>query len=353
MGLTIRWDITNRCNLHCKHCSAYDDLHKSSIDELTTKEILAIMDQFSTEQIDRIKLLGGEPLLRDDLGEIITAAHLNNIPIGITTNGTIPFNEQLQKCITTGMVEYITFSLDSENDMINATLRPLDTVEIIKKNIKNINLLKQKYSLSLKVAINCIINNKNYSSIGSILEFAVQNQIDKISFSNLVPRGRAEKLTNLIATPSQLIQSALIIADFHQNNSSLISIEPSFAPALIMDYVRIKHKKAFPLTTYHCRAATELCYINETGNLYPCESIKSKYMINDNNILEHSFREIWNSAEFNDIFQDIESGKQYNSEFCKQCKYCFKTCYPCLNWSMKTKICEKIVYEIPNIFEVI
>lgn len=353
MALTIRWDITKKCNLHCKHCSAYEDTSNSNNAQLALQDIISIMQKFSDEKIDLIKLLGGEPLLRDDLNQIILEANLRKIPIGFTTNGTVPFSKDIQGSIMAGKLRYITFSLDSENDSINAALRPSNTVNIVKDNIKYIAELKQKYQLPLKIAVNCVINKNNYLSIDSLLDFAIQNNVNKISFSNLVPRGRAKSLDELIITPSQLIQTALIIANHFKNNNGLISVEPSFAPALLADYMRIKYDMKFPEIIYRCRAATELCYIDEIGRLYPCESIINKYPMNNNNLLEYSFRDIWNSQEFNKVFQEVEYGIEYSSNLCKLCKYRFATCYPCINWSMKPKICEQIKQEIPNIFEVI
>ena len=352
MAITIRWDITKNCNLHCKHCSAYEDMNNSNNSQLALQDIISIMQKFSGEKINLIKLLGGEPLLRNDLNKIIIEANVLNIPIGFTTNGTVPFGKDIQELIIANKLRYITFSLDSENDSINATLRSPNTVKGIKDNIKYVSELKQKHQLPLKIAINCVINKNNFLDINNLLDFAIQNYIDKISFSNLVPRGRAKHLDSLIVTSSQLIQTALIIANHFKNNNELISIEPSFAPALLADYIRVKYDMEFPEITYRCRASTELCYIDEIGRLYPCESIISKYPISKNSLLEYSFRDIWNSEEFNKVFQEVEYGVEYSSELCKSCKYRFKTCYPCVNWSMKPQICEQIKQEIPNIFEV-
>lgn len=352
MGLTIRWDITKKCNLKCKHCSAYEDMLEISDTQLSTQEIISIMENISQERIDLIKLYGGEPFLREDLSDIIDEAYARDLPIGITTNGTIPLNEEIENQIISGKLKYITISLDSDNDSINSILRPENTAEIVKKNIEHFSAIKKQYRLPMRISVNCVLNSVNCSKIESILDFCSQYNINKISFSNLVPRGRAKGMTHLITTPDQLIRTSVIIAAYFNKCENSTLIEPFFAPALLADYIRIKYNLKFPITSYYCRAATEVGYIDERGRLFPCESIANRYAIFNNNLLEHSFRDIWNSSIFNCAFQEVESGVEYTSKLCNSCKYRFTSCYPCINWSMKPKLCELIRQEITNIFEV-
>ena len=353
MGLTIRWDITKKCNLKCKHCSAYNDTLEPCDIQLSSKEIAFVMEKISHEKIDLIKLSGGEPFLRDDLSEIIDEAYIRNLPIGITTNGTIPLNDKIEKQVICGKLKYIAISLDSDNDSVNSILRPAHTVELVRKNIEHIVALKKQYRLSFRIAFNCVLNSENISKIESILNFCAQYEIDKISFANLVPRGRAKEMTHLITSPDQLIQAALIIAAYFNKCENSISIEPFFAPSLLADYICIKYNLKFPATSYRCRAGTEVGYIDERGRLYPCESIVNRYAIFNNSLVEHPFRDIWNSFIFNYAFQEVESGVEYTSKLCDLCKYRFTLCYPCINWSIKPKVCELIKQEIPNIFEVV
>ncbi|MCJ7770895.1 GTP 3',8-cyclase MoaA [Candidatus Bathyarchaeota archaeon] len=86
----LRISITQRCNLACPFCHREgDQRHIDS--EMTPKEIQEIVSIAASLGIDKIKLTGGEPLLRDDIAEIVQLIH--DIPtigdIGITTNGIL------------------------------------------------------------------------------------------------------------------------------------------------------------------------------------------------------------------------------------------------------------------------
>jgi MoaA/NifB/PqqE/SkfB family radical SAM enzyme len=75
--------LTNRCNFRCDYCHIPLDLRK----EMTTQEWCAAIDELHTGGMQRVSLMGGEPLLRDDAGEIIR--HLKGLGLhtSMNTNG--------------------------------------------------------------------------------------------------------------------------------------------------------------------------------------------------------------------------------------------------------------------------
>ena len=80
------FEVTNACNLHCKHC------YKMPLggNDLTLGQIKYILEKISDFGIKRLLLTGGEPFLRNDLFEIIDYAVECNIEdIEINTNGTL------------------------------------------------------------------------------------------------------------------------------------------------------------------------------------------------------------------------------------------------------------------------
>ncbi len=90
--------ITDRCNARCKHCLLADGVHKpDKSSELTIEEI----DMLSKNMDPLLFLLptGGEPFIRDDLGEIIKLFYRNNQlrNVGIPTNGF--FTEKIVRIV--------------------------------------------------------------------------------------------------------------------------------------------------------------------------------------------------------------------------------------------------------------
>lgn len=83
--LAIRFQLTNRCTLQCKYCNLW---HTKS-EELSTQQIITILDKLAKLGTKRISFSGGEPLLRKDIGEIIDYCWRKGIYPEMNSNGTL------------------------------------------------------------------------------------------------------------------------------------------------------------------------------------------------------------------------------------------------------------------------
>ncbi|EPY76626.1 molybdenum cofactor biosynthesis protein 1 isoform a [Camelus ferus] len=86
----LRISLTEKCNLRCQYCMPEEGVPLTpKADLLTTEEILTLARLFVKEGVDKIRLTGGEPLIRPDVVNIV--AQLRQLEglrtIGITTNG--------------------------------------------------------------------------------------------------------------------------------------------------------------------------------------------------------------------------------------------------------------------------
>ncbi|XP_012577155.1 PREDICTED: molybdenum cofactor biosynthesis protein 1 isoform X2 [Condylura cristata] len=110
----LRISLTEKCNLRCQYCMPEEGVPLTpKADLLTTEEILTLARLFVKEGVDKIRLTGGEPLIRPDVVDIV--AQLRQLEglrtIGVTTNGInlARLLPQLQKAGLTA----INISLDT------------------------------------------------------------------------------------------------------------------------------------------------------------------------------------------------------------------------------------------------
>jgi GTP 3',8-cyclase len=113
----LRLSVTDRCNLRCEYCMPEDDYQWLPREDLLHfEEISSLVDVFIAQGVDRIRLTGGEPLLRRDLPTLVrmvsAKAGLNDL--ALTTNGIL-LADQIDALKDAGL-RRITVSLD--------TLRP-------------------------------------------------------------------------------------------------------------------------------------------------------------------------------------------------------------------------------------
>ena len=109
----LRISVTDRCNLRCRYCMPepeYVWLPRENI--LSFEEVAAVTDAFVDEGVDRVRITGGEPLLRRDLPVLIEAlAQKRLADIALTTNGLLL--ERHARQLRRAGLHRVTVSLDT------------------------------------------------------------------------------------------------------------------------------------------------------------------------------------------------------------------------------------------------
>lgn len=109
----MRISITDRCNLRCRYCMPEQIETVAMSEILTYEEITTVVREAAEIGITRVKITGGEPLVRRDASRLI--GMLKDVPgireVTLTTNGIL-LSEQLEELIQAG-VDSINISLDT------------------------------------------------------------------------------------------------------------------------------------------------------------------------------------------------------------------------------------------------
>src|SRR4030043_1080761 len=81
----IHLRVTDRCNLRCSYCFA--NYPNRLFNEPSLDQVITLLKELKKAGTARITITGGEPLIRDDIMEIVKAANELNFLISLTTNG--------------------------------------------------------------------------------------------------------------------------------------------------------------------------------------------------------------------------------------------------------------------------
>src|SRR6266849_4385417 len=110
----LRISVTDRCNLRCHYCMPEEEYAWLPREDLLTfEEISTLVDVFATLGVEKVRLTGGEPLLRRDLPTLVhlLARNPRLQDLALTTNGVL-LAEQAQALYDAGL-HRITVSLDT------------------------------------------------------------------------------------------------------------------------------------------------------------------------------------------------------------------------------------------------
>lgn len=160
--LTVIFNVTNRCNSNCKHCYA-TYYSRDRFQEMTTEQAKKLILDLYKNGCQRISFSGGEPLLREDIGELID--YVNSLGMGSTlnTNGILVprYLPILQKLDT------LAISLDGRPEH-HDLFRGKDTGEMALEGIKRAT------EYGIRVHSNTVLHKYNLGDIDYMLDLARQ-----------------------------------------------------------------------------------------------------------------------------------------------------------------------------------
>ena len=179
----LRLSVTDRCNLRCKYCMPGEGIRLAGREELLTyEEILRTVKILGELGIRKLRLTGGEPLLRDDILELISGlSKLKAIEdISITTNGVL-LEKYLKQLYESG-ISSINVSLDSLDE---ESYRQITRGGEIKKVIDAIN---KAVDIGVRrVKINVVMSSiLKAEDIEGFIRWTIEKPLD-IRFIEMMP----------------------------------------------------------------------------------------------------------------------------------------------------------------------
>jgi molybdenum cofactor biosynthesis protein A len=133
----LRISLLEKCNLRCTYCMPADGIvlsPKASL--MTADEIFALAQTFVENGVDKIRLTGGEPLLRKDFPEIISKLSTLETSLSITTNGILI--DRHIDALKEANIKKINLSLDT---LVSSKFHTITLRNQFEKVIDNLHLL--------------------------------------------------------------------------------------------------------------------------------------------------------------------------------------------------------------------
>ena len=182
----LRVSVTDKCNLRCIYCmDEKDNSFLKNDEKLTDDEIYRIVKESSELGIKKVRITGGEPLVRPNLVKLI--GRINSISgveeIYLTTNGIL-LADMIDELALNGL-KGVNISLDSLNEERFNKLTRLGKLN------KVLEAIDKAIDLGIKVKLNTVIvNDINKDEIMDFVNLTKEKNID-VRFIELMPIGIA------------------------------------------------------------------------------------------------------------------------------------------------------------------
>jgi len=218
----LRISITDRCDFRCVYCMAEDMTFLPRAQVLTLEEIHTLAIAFAELGVKKIRVTGGEPLVRKGALELLeNIGRIDSLnELVITTNGSQL--ETMATALKAAGVKRINISLDTlDADKFKAITRTGDLQQVLRgiHAAKSVNFERIKINA-------VILKDRNHQEVGDLVQYAVDNGLD-ISFIEEMPLGVVSRHDRSDAYYS----SDLIKNDLAHNFSLVATLEKTGGPS--------------------------------------------------------------------------------------------------------------------------
>jgi radical SAM protein with 4Fe4S-binding SPASM domain len=294
----VFWNLTNRCNLSCKHCYSQSDPQCRTEEELTTTEALALIDDLAGMGVPLLLFTGGEPLMREDIWELADHAALKGIKTALSTNGTLITAEVAGKIKKSG-IEYAGISLDGACAETHDRFR--NSPGSFQRSVAAFARCREA---GVRCGVRVTLTQENYDELESLVDLARTLGASRFCLYWLVPCGRGrdayerlqlghgevtEALSLLYRKAKEADPEAMefLTVDAPQDCIHLLqSMERDRSPDLADAQNLLKSLNG------GCSAGDRVANIDPWGNVYPCQFARSPdFFIG--NVRERPFSGIW------------------------------------------------------------
>jgi radical SAM protein with 4Fe4S-binding SPASM domain len=304
-------EITTACNLRCIHCHTTGG--RRADDELTTEEVKRLLDQLAkVREFRMVAFTGGEPLVRDDLFELLAYSKALGFSNTLATNGMLIDDEVAHRLRDCGVV-IGAVSLDGVDAETHDYVR--DHPGAFEAALSGIRALQRA---GIPLHINITAMEYNVEQLEPMMALVDELDTAILIMYQLVPVGRGRGIE--AAALDLGANERLIRFMVHAQREARTIMEPVAGPqywSFLLHRDGIKDGPLLRLAeqVFHgCSAGRGFVYIKPNGEVWPCPFVE----VSCGNVRETPFSTIWTESP---VFADLRAREERLQGQCGECEY--------------------------------
>ena len=257
--LNVMLSVTNRCTSRCNYCSIPDRNQR----ELTTAEILSLIDQISGMGCERLGLWGGEPLIRDDIAQIINYAKHKGLFVTLDSNGyLLPKKVEILKDL-----DHLILALDGDENTHDSNRGP-GSFQKVMAAIETVSGRVPFWTIT-------VLTKHNLDSIDFILTKAREHGF-LATFQLLHHNERLSRNHQNLSSTSQSYKRVIEKLILEKKNGAPIASSLNYLYYILNwpDYSRTT--LPYKIDNLRCWAGRIYCNVDTDGSVYPCSLLVEK-----------------------------------------------------------------------------
>ncbi|POX43015.1 hypothetical protein C3486_01990 [Streptomyces sp. Ru73] len=196
-GATVVWEVTNYCNLACKHCLSDSSPQIPRSDDLSTSRFLDAVREMVSSGVTEFYLTGGEPFAREDLVDIITAIDPTVAEVYANSNGYF-ITQGTADALRGTALRRITVSVDGHNRESQALVRNKPA-----SFDRAIVAVEHLLAAGVPVRVSHVVHPGNVEHVAAFCAEMALLGVEALVINSVFPAGRAARHPELGLSPGR------------------------------------------------------------------------------------------------------------------------------------------------------
>jgi mycofactocin radical SAM maturase len=249
--ICLTWEWTYACNLSCAHCLSSSGRRDPG--ELTTEEMMSVVDELRSMQVFYVNVGGGEPTVRPDFWELLDYAVASQVGVKFSTNGLRLNAERAQRLAGTAYVD-VQISLDGASREVNDAVRGHGSYDMALRAMEN---LAEAGFRNFKISV--VMTRHNVSQLDELAAIADRFGA-QLRITRLRPSGRGADVWHELHPTTE--QQREIYSWLVDHGDRVLTGDSFF---------HLNALGATPLPGLNlCGAGRVVCLIDPIGDVYAC-----------------------------------------------------------------------------------
>ncbi|TYL40680.1 radical SAM/SPASM domain-containing protein [Natronococcus pandeyae] len=318
----VVWNATRRCNLYCSHCYAAAETVPAA-GEFSTTEAKAFLDQLADYGAPVVLFSGGEPLVREDLVELVAYAADRGLRPVLSSNGTLVTREKARALRDAGL-QYAGISVDGlpeRNDRFRGKDGAFDAAV---RGIENC------LEVGLKTGLRYTITEANAADLEGVVDLLVDVGLDRFCFYHLDYGGRGAEIVDADLSPRKkrdaVERLCELTLEYHDRGEEIETLlVGNYADAaFLVEYARERFGEERARVVYeHLErnggdpTGERIADVDYAGNVHPTQFWQGYSL---GNVRDRPFGEIWED-ESNHLLRALRNREDHLTGKCASCRY--------------------------------
>ena len=294
---TLVAELTYRCPLACAYCSNPLELGERD-GELATANWQRVLHQAAALGVLQVNLTGGEPLVRDDLEQLVAAARAHDLYVNLITSGIPADGARLERLVEAGL-DSLQLSVQDTDATGAAWIAGRDALP------GKLAMAAAARALGLPITLNVVLHRGNIGRTADFVALAERLGAERLELANTQYLGWALANRDALLPSRAALAQAREVADEARarlrGRIEILFVRPDYyadRPRACMD-----------------GWARRYVVVTPTGTTLPCHQAGSITTLSFGNVRDASLEELWTASPAFVAFR----GEAWMPEPCRSC----------------------------------